>query len=128
MSASSRENSVIKPRHVTVWALDGSGDRAAGAELRFAVGGRSYGAATIGQGPARIQFEAPAIELIIEADYWGETVAARLLPGVDEYIFRFQAVARGIHGGPGTARCPDGTVGQPCVDCSVNGSTVRICA
>lgn len=27
-----------------------------------------------------------------------------------------------------TARCPDGTAGQPCVTCQVGGRTIRICA
>jgi hypothetical protein len=41
---------------------------------------------------------------------------------------KFLANVRHVHAGVGCrAVCADGTEGQPCVDCVVNGLTIRIC-
>jgi hypothetical protein len=128
MSSASADRPVQWRRAVTVEALDASGGRAVGTELLIAADAAALGAVTVGASAVRLEFENPAVTLLITARFWGETATALLPPGLNEYTFHFRAVSRGVYAGPGTARCPDGTAGQPCVDCNINGSIVRICA
>jgi len=86
------------------------------------------GRVTVGAGAVRLDFVDETATLQVTGRFWGETLTAVLPPGVNQHSFSFAAVSKGVYAGPGTARCPDGTVGQPCVDCTVNGTVIRICA
>jgi hypothetical protein len=116
-------------RAITVDAVDGAGGRAVGTELQFSVGDIPLCTVTMGAYPVRLEFEEPTTTMLqISAQFVGETATTHLPPHLNDYEFQFRTVWRGIYAGPGTARCPDGTAGQPCVDCNINGSIVRICA
>ena len=126
-STSMQQQSVEWRRTVTIETLDGSGRHAAGAELQIAAGDATF-TVTTGTTAIRLEFEDPTLTLEVTARFWGEITRAVLTPDIHQHSFRFRAVSRGVYAGPGTARCPDGTAGQPCVDCNINGSIVRICA
>jgi hypothetical protein len=121
------QQSIEWRRTVTIETLDASGRHAAGAELQIAAGNATF-AVTVGSTAIRLEFEDPTLTLEVTASFWGEIARAVLPPDIHQHNFRFRAVLRGVYAGPGTARCPDGTAGQPCVDCNINGSIVRICA
>ena len=128
MATASMQKSTVQRRVVTLVALDGQGGPAAGAELRFSSVSDDFGNVILGNSPARIELENVETTLQVEATFWGEVLAAILPPGLNRHIFHFRTVSKQLHIGPGTAQCPDGTQGQPCVDCIVNGSVIRICA
>lgn len=114
-------------RVVTISVLDVDGDPAGGAELTFAVHGVHYGTATVGDGSVRLEFPAHGQTVDVMAEYGSEVQHSHLSAYENYLTFRFRwRSGRSLSGG--TARCPDGTVGQPCVDCVVNGVRVRICA
>jgi len=115
-------------RVVNISVLDRDGNHAQGAKLTFAIGGTEYGDVTIGDGPASIEIPDLWITIDVSAMFAGELQLTHLSPGQNQYIFHFSKFrkSRGIT--PGVARCPDGTVGQPCVDCLIDGVLVRICA
>jgi len=115
-------------RVVNISVLDKDGNHAQGATLAFAIGSEAYGDVTLGDGPASIAIPDSLLTLDVSVEFAGEFQTACLGPGQNKYIFRFlkSVEARGIV--TSLARCPDGAVGQPCVDCVINGKVIRICA
>ncbi len=100
---------------------------AAGAEISFTVDGIPQGSVTLGLNAATIELQNPHSILEVVADYAQQRQTVVLSPGLDDHTIRFTSSALSKSYRPAIARCPDGSVGQPCVDCMVNGSIVRIC-
>ena len=107
--------------------LDVNDAVAQGAELRFSVKGVAYGSGTIGDRPVTIHLPNPDTVLDVDVEYGNQTQSARLRAGQDSYMIRFPFAAAASFYKPPFARCPDGTVGQPCVDCEIDNDIVRIC-
>lgn len=117
-----------RKRSVSISVIDKEGHHARGARVEFAIGGQSYGEATIGTRPASIEFPDRQLILEVRAELLGETLMAHLSSGQNQYTFQFSTAVAAGDITSGVARCSDGRAGQPCVDCVVNGVTVRICA
>jgi hypothetical protein len=114
-------------RQVSFAVLDTSNEPLAGATLEFFVDGVAYGAATTGGQGATISVPLYTGEIEVVARYGESRRTVKV--GVDQhsYAFTFQRLLFKFFE-PSGARCPDGTTGQPCVDCVIDGKPIRICA
>ena len=108
---------------------------ATGGKLTFELNGAPCGSATVGAQPVRLIYRAPrsiaAVEIIAHNEDDAGVSRFSFTEGV--HVLRLQVRARRtpVEAGPGQrgiARCPDGTIGRPCVDCVVKGIEIRICA
>jgi hypothetical protein len=121
--------STPKPsREVQIVVLDKFGDAAQGAQVRFSASGAPLGVAVVGKDGARIRLPNRIAMLDISVEYGEQQQNTQLSPDQQEYICRFDVSLLQKSYGPPIARCPDGTTGQPCVDCKIGDDVIRICA
>jgi len=78
-----------------------------------------------GRATLRVSDESVIIGVHVTVDAYIQSVD--LPPGQNTHTFIFPHVALFKSIGAPRARCPDGSSGQPCVDCKIGGVTVRIC-
>jgi hypothetical protein len=104
-------------------------DRAAGAEIEFLIDGTPAGTVTVGSGSGPVVFEAsdPNATVDVRVSLLLQAQTARLAPGQDHVRFVFESVPHFAAGVRGSAQCPDGTSGSPCVTCRSGKSTWRMC-
>lgn len=104
-------------------------DRAAGAEIEFLIDGTPAGIVIVGSGKGPVVLETSDPNAIVEVrvSLLVQTQNARLAPGHDHARFVFASVPHFAVGVKGSAQCPDGTRGSPCVTCGSGKSTWRMC-
>lgn len=114
-------------RRLLVEVVDPAGVAIQGADIHFEIDGVQVGSVFSSQGNASIEMDDQDVEITISAIVGFETQAISLRASVGAHRFVFANVPRAVAKGTPSARCPDGTTGQPCVTCNIGGSTVRIC-
>jgi len=104
-------------------------DRAVGAEIEFLIDGTPAGTVIVGSGEGPVVLEAsdPNATVDVRVSLLVQTQTARLAPGHDHARFVFKSVPYFAAGVQGSAQCPDGTRGSPCVTCGSGKSTWRMC-
>jgi len=120
---------------VQVRVIDALGELFFGAQIDFSLRGASVGSVTDSAGEARITYPEEGAGLEVSVSASGATQSRLLAPGIDitpggtRNLVDFKMpVIRSTNVPPRpVAKCPDGTAGQPCVDCYINGSTIRVC-
>jgi len=118
-----------KVRTITIQVRDKAGGPASGARVSFGIDGADFGSAAVsGTGKVTFQMSGAATTIHVFADFVGDAQQVALPPGEDIYTFHFDKTNLFMSDSVPEARCPDGTTGQPCVNCDIGGTTVRICA
>jgi hypothetical protein len=118
-----------RSRDIKVKLIDSKGNPAAGADVEFFINDAEAGGAIVGpSATAQFHTDRSSVIIAIVARFGGRTLKVVLPPGQDDHAFEFDVTAQSLTRKPPIARCPDGTSGQPCVDCVIGGETVRICA
>jgi hypothetical protein len=112
---------------VTITVVDHDKEPVVGASLTFEVENTLYGQATIGSRPVTIELSDDEVRLTVKAKYSGQKQEVSLSPDQRSYTFYFTRTVTPQTFGPPVATCPDGTSGQPCVDCVIGGNKIRIC-
>jgi hypothetical protein len=118
-----------KGRRATITVLNSRQQPARGAEVSFAIRGVSYGSVVVGgTGYASLYTPNERATIKVSVRYGGVQQEASLSPSTGSFEFKFDSAV--LFRGPPSpiARCPDGTTGQPCVDCVINGESIRICS
>ena len=114
-----------RARRITINVENASGERLAGAHVEVRRGDTLLGT-MISSGRSSVEIEG-AQPLSIEAAIAGARAQAIVRPDQTDVTLRL-ATTRFIElASTPTARCPDGTSGQPCVTCIIDGREVRIC-
>jgi hypothetical protein len=114
-------------RVVRILVLGEAQAKIAGAHIVLAVDGVTIGQIASSSGEATVTLPGAVQSLAVTVTYDGTSQLAQLHAGDVECRFTFPG-AQGFSGyAVPEARCPDGTVGQPCVDCAVAGATYKIC-
>jgi hypothetical protein len=98
-----------------------------GTNIHFEINGSKVGSVFSSQGNASIEIADQDVVITIFVDHDFETQVASVPASIGSHRFVFDNASRALTKGPPSARCPDGTTGQPCVNCSIGGSAVRIC-
>ena len=81
-----------------------------------------------GRSGAGITVYDPNLSVELEARLEGHVLQKILGPRENDVIFRFPIAARrGFTATPAEAKCPDGTTGNPCVECDLGTTKIRIC-
>lgn len=114
-------------RRLFVDVLDPMGSPIHGADIHFEVNGMEIGSVLSSEGNANIELGDQDVTITIRVIVGSETQVISLNSDVGAHRFVFSNAPRTITAASPSARCPDGTTGQPCVTCNVGGSTVRIC-
>jgi hypothetical protein len=117
-------------RDIKIEILNGKGKPAQGAEVEFFIDDANFGGAIVGtRAIAQFHTDQASVTVKIVVKYGRQTSEAVLPPTQDGHVFKFKGVLPlSLLRKPPTARCPDGSSGQPCVDCVIGGETIRICA
>ncbi len=96
-----------------------------GPDILFSVNGEPAGGVFGSNGTA--SFEAPyGVSVAASVEFLEIKKTLDLTDSSTRYTFEFPRPTE-ILPAARQARCPDGTTGQPCVDCKVDGKNVRIC-
>lgn len=114
-------------RKFLVEVVDLTGVQLDGANIHFEVNDSSVGSVFDSQGSASIEIADQDAVITIRVDHDFETQVVSVPAGAGSHRFVFDHTSRAPAKGTPSARCPDGTTGQPCVTCNIGGSTVRIC-
>ena len=111
-----------------VQILDALGQVFFGVDIDFFANGAHLGGVKESDGKATIRYPASLgpVEVLVQAE--GHQEVARIDSGQSSHTFSLPMFHQKTMEGKREARCADGTSGQPCVDCPVGNSTVRICA
>lgn len=118
---------LASPREITVNVVDSQNAPINGADISFGVNGTPLGSVWRSLGKATIVMPDPFVVVEARATVMLVTQTAQLPPGQNTHTFRFSQAPPPKKLAPPEAQCPDGSSGQPCVDCQVGGSTVRVC-
>ena len=99
-----------------------------GANIIFYLNSVPVGAVASSHGFAAINFPSYLGRLAVEAEYAGLSLRV----GVDEndpiVALQLNVTSNLLKSdAPRVARCPDGTAGQPCVECRIGASVIRVC-
>ena len=103
---------------------------AAGAEISFRINGAPAGRVTvgsIGNKPVFLELSDAHATVELGVSLLGQFQHSILPPGQDFIRFVFQSVPHFAVGVRGTAECPDGRKGSPCVTCKSGNATWRMC-
>lgn len=114
-------------RKLLVEVVDQAGVPVQGADIHFEINGIKVGSVFGSQGNASIEMNNQDVEITICVIVGFETQAVSLHASVGAHRFVFNNAPYAVVKGTPSARCPDGTTGQPCVTCHIGGSTVRLC-
>jgi hypothetical protein len=120
---------------VQVRVLDSLGEMFFGARIDFSIHGALAGRVIDSAGKATITYPELETELEVVVSAMNSTESRLLLSGVDikpgstqNFVDFRLPIRRSTNMPPQpTAKCPDGTSGQPCVNCPLGGSTIRVC-
>lgn len=115
-------------RVVSVRIADVFGMPLPGADVAFFVDGQPIGEVRGCAGAASVHLPDPHATLHTIVTHSQGTLTASISPEVDTYVFNFSFARGSLALIIPEARCPDGTSGQPCVDCVIDGKIIRICA
>ncbi len=114
-----------RTRRVTINVETLSGQPLAGAEIELTRGGASLGSITSsGRSSVEIDGTEP---LHVRASIAGASAQRTVEVGQTEVTLRLATTRFVELASTPTARCPDGSSGQPCVTCIIDGREVRIC-
>jgi hypothetical protein len=115
-------------RVISISVYDAAGRRAFGADILFVLNGALLGHATLGFAPSTLSLPTGDATVNIVAIYGGSSQAVSTQLGLDDYAIRFPfGTVAGYAAANPVAKCPDGTVGHPCVDCDSPLGKIRIC-
>lgn len=122
--------SATAPVRFNLRLTDASGAPLLGARVTFRTENSYLG--RVQNSPAAISLEldadgdwAHSLTVTAEAELFGVVRVSSLLSGATQTL---ALPTQGVgFAGPPTAYCPDGTAGQPCVDCIIGALKVRIC-
>lgn len=129
MSRAEFEPSRRASREVRIRVLNADHKPAEGAEVFFSIDDEPCGSVTIGRnGQASLRTQNQDAIIDVLARYGKNEQRASLQRGMDKHDFDFDFVIHIREHVPPVARCPDGTTGQPCVECDIDGETIRICS
>jgi len=121
--------SVSSPgRHIAVHVVDANDILITGADILFSIDGIPAGGVRSSAGNASFYTPNSSVTVDISVVVDLRTQSAHLPPGFDTYTFRFVEARAYLAAELPVASCPDGSSGQPCVDCDIGGVFVRICA
>ena len=112
-------------RRIVINVETASGDRLSGAHIEVSRSGALLGSMT---SSGRSSVEIEGLEpLNVRASIPGANAQSTIGPNQTEITLRI-ATNRFVElASTPTARCPDGTSGQPCVTCVIDGRQIRIC-
>jgi len=113
-------------RQVVIGVHTEDGEPIAGALIDVYLNGRQA-ASIVSSGVSSVEVSDPRAALSLKVSVGGET--RRIDVALDQtnldLVFRARLYFQ-IAPTPG-GRCPDGTTGQPCVTCLIDGNEVRVC-
>ena len=114
-------------RMVQVSVMDNLGQPFWGAQIDFLSDGNLL--ATLNNSTGKALIELPAdMRLDVRVSAAGALQTVRLRPDVLHADVQLNFPRQKFVTAPRpVAECPDGTQGQPCVDCPVGGSIIRVC-
>lgn len=115
-------------RQVRIAVRDKNGNFAAGASVDFYQQSLHLGGATVGDREVTISYPSSMGTIEVVAKLSDEAQSTKLESSQREQGFQFSGIAPSHVTGARTARCADGSSGQPCVNCTVGGKPIRICA
>jgi len=116
-----------KGRKIAVRVVDSDGKNIRGALISMFLDQVFGGSLTLGDGPGSFDIEGEVQRVKLTAEVVDLTQEAYISSRENAYQFQFQSIPMNFVAAQPGARCPDGTVGNPCVVCSVGGTQVRIC-
>jgi hypothetical protein len=120
---------VRRRRQIRIRVFDADRRPAEGADLAFFIDNVPYGSVTIGNtGQATFEQRDTRTTVEVMASFGGSEQRAQLTPKVNSFNFNFDIRLAFRARRPPIARCPDGTTGQPCVECVIDGEKIRICS
>jgi hypothetical protein len=115
-------------REIFVTVVDSDGKRIPGAKISVTVDDIPSGSLALGEGPGSFEIDSVFARVSLKAEAGGVAIETQLGSSENAHQFRFPTSFRADYvSTPPEARCPDGTVGNPCVVCNVAGTRVRIC-
>lgn len=113
-------------RRIVVHVVNASGEPMSGANIEVRRGATPLGS-MISSGRSSISIEGNE-PLQVRASVPGANAAQALVGPDQTEVTLTLATMRFVElASPPTARCPDGSSGQPCVTCIIDGREVRIC-
>lgn len=115
-------------RRIVIHVVDANDNPIPGSDILFSINRVPVGGVRSSAGSASLDMPESSVVVDVSAMVGQFTQSAHLPPGFDTHIFRFSQTRVYQSVGPPVASCPDGTSGQPCVDCDIGGIIVRICA
>lgn len=117
-------------RTLMVDVRDLAENRAVGAEIELTIGGMRAGVVSvgsIGNEPVVIELSDARATIELAVSLLGQRQFMTVEPGQDLVSFVFPLTLHFAVGVPGSAQCPDGSKGSPCVTCRSGDSTWRMC-
>ena len=119
---------ILSSPSLEVRIVDRLGKPIDGATLTFRADGISIGATRNSSAVVSIDVPGSIQKIEIVAELLHQVQQVTLDAGMRSHTFVFNRMRSAAGVGPPEARCPNGSSGRPCVDCSIGGSIVRICA
>jgi hypothetical protein len=117
-------------RVIEVDVVDRNNRRAVGADVAFLINGRFAGQLLVGSnrsGPVTFEVRNPFVTVEVRASLLGQVRTATVGPHERRATLVFDNVPRFAAGVDSRATCPDGSSGSPCVECSEDGDSWRMC-
>jgi hypothetical protein len=114
-------------RQLKFAVIDRRNEPIEGARLEFFLDGEAIGSAVTGSHGASITVPIEIETIDVRATHGEATQTVTLAVVQLAHTFQFdRSIFKSF--APSGARCPDGSTGNPCVDCVIDGRPIRICA
>jgi hypothetical protein len=121
-----------REKQIRIKLINALGNPFRGAQVDFFADGTHLGSALNAFGEVLLNYSGPIKPTTVVVRFHDYVRELSVRQKVSTYVVRFPSARRaanpGIRSLQPEARCPDGTAGQPCVNCNIGGSIVRICA
>ena len=117
-------------RRINVQVRDATSTFIEGCDIQFFIADppvTPLGGVSKSRGHAALTVPDDSVVIGVSVTVDAATQTVLLPPGQNDYTFVFQQAPSYPSLASPRARCPDGTSGQPCVDCKIGGITIRIC-
>jgi hypothetical protein len=114
-------------RQVRFAVIDQRHEPIEGVRLEFSFDGKAMGSVVTGPRGATLTVPRQIETIDVRATHGEKTLTATIATTELAYTFQFERSLFKSYE-PSGARCPDGSTGNPCVDCVIDGRPIRICA
>ena len=117
-------------RRINVQVRDSLSTLIEGCDIQFFIADppvTPLGSVSKSRGHAALTVPDDSVVIGVSVTVEAATQTIHLPPGQNDYTFIFPQAPSYRSLTSARARCPDGTSGQPCVDCKIGGITIRIC-